>query len=136
MDIYTPTAFDPTMGYHALDPEVLPETPDRPCSRRSIADAVGLEAVAVNRYDAAPGEQIPTVYHSHDEQEELFYVLSGTLHVETPEREYVIREGQVFVAERESPHRAYNPSRSTGPVSVLAVGAPRVDDAHRYDPER
>jgi uncharacterized cupin superfamily protein len=121
------------MGYHALDPEVLPETPDRPCSRRSITDAVGLEAVAVNRYDAEPGEQIPSVYHSHDEQEELFYVLSGTLYVETPEREYVIHENEVFVAEPESPHRAYNPVSGTEPVRVLAVGAPRADDARRYD---
>ncbi|WP_331235274.1 cupin domain-containing protein [Natronorarus salvus] len=123
------------MGYHALDPDVLPETPDRPCSRRTIGEAVGLESVSVNRYDAEPGEQIPLAYHSHDEQEELLYVLSGTLYVETPEREYVIREGEVFVAEPESPHRAYNPISGIEPVSVLAVGAPRVDDARRYDPQ-
>jgi len=124
------------MGYHALDPDVLPETPDRPCSRRAIGEAVGLESASVNRYDAEPGEQIPLAYHSHDEQEELFYVVSGTLTVETPGREYLLGEGELFVAEPESPHRAYNARSATEPVRVLAIGAPRADDTRPYDPRK
>lgn len=48
---------------------------------------------------------------------------------------YVVSENAVFVAEPESPHRAYNPADSEKMVRVMAVGAPAVDDVHPYEPE-
>lgn len=33
-----------------------------------------------------------------------------------------------------SPQRAFNPDSADGPVRVLAIGAPSVDDAQKYDP--
>lgn len=122
------------MGYHVHDPETIDPTPDRPCVHRAISDTVGLSAVAINQYEVEPGEQLPLAYHYHDEQEEAFYVLSGTLAVETPECEFTVETGECFVAEPESPHRAYNPESATDPVRVLAIGAPPVDDVHRYEP--
>lgn len=122
------------MGYHVVDVDDLPSTPDRPCDRRAIGDATGLDRMAINRYDADPGEQLPLAYHYHDEQEELFYVLSGTLAVETPDGEYAVDTDETFVAEPDSPHRAYNPADAEEPVHVLAVGAPPVDDVHPYEP--
>lgn len=124
------------MGYQVLDPETIDPTPDRPCVHRSIGDAAGLSAVAMNVYDAEPGEQLPLAYHYHDRQEEAFYVLSGTLSVETPEGEFTVGADEVFVADPESPHRAYNADDAGEPVRVLAVGAPPADDAHPYEPER
>lgn len=123
------------MGYHVLDPAELADTPDRSCVRRAISDAADLEAVAVNRYTADPGEQLPLAYHYHDDQEELFYVLSGTLHVETPDNERIVAADEVFVAEPASPHRAYNPTDADGPVRALAIGAPPVVDVHEYEPD-
>lgn len=123
------------MGYHAIAVDDLPSTPDRPCERRAISEAAGLGSANVNRYDADPGEQLPLAYHYHDNQEELFYVLSGTLSVETPDGERSIGADEVFVAEPGSPHRAYNAPDAEGPVSVLAIGAPPVDDVHPYEPE-
>ncbi len=125
------------MGYQVLDPETIDPTPDRPCVHRSIDDAAGLSAVAMNVYEADPGEQLPLSYHYHDEQEEAFYVLSGTLSVETPEGVRSVEADEVFVADSDSPHRAYNADDAEGPVRVLAIGAPPVeDDAHPYEPER
>jgi uncharacterized cupin superfamily protein len=122
------------MGYHHVDPDEVEPTPDRPSVQRAISDAVGLENVAVNRYEAEPGEAIPLAYHVHDEQEELFYVLSGRLHVETPEGEYEVGADEVFVVEPGSPQYA-NAAEDAGETTrVLAVGAPRVDDVHPYDP--
>lgn len=123
------------MGYYHLDVDDLPPTPDRPSVQRSISDAAGLSKVAVNRYEVEPGEAIPLAYHSHDEQEEVFYVLSGTLSVETPEGDYEVGTDEAFVVDPESPQRAYNPAAAGERVVVLAVGAPAVDDARAYDPE-
>ncbi|MFB6309453.1 MAG: cupin domain-containing protein [Haloarculaceae archaeon] len=124
------------MGYQRIDPSSVEPTPDRPCLQRAIGDAADLERMAVNVYEADPGEQIPLAYHYHDQQEELFYVIDGRLHVETPEQEYRIDAGELFVVEPESPQRAHNPGDADSPVRVLAVGAPPVDDAHAHEPER
>jgi uncharacterized cupin superfamily protein len=123
------------MGYQHVVVGDLEPTPDRPSVQRAIGDAAGLENVAVNRYEVAPGEAIPLAYHYHDDQEELFYVLSGTLHVETPEGTQEVGTDEVFVVEPESPQRAHNPESADGDVVALAVGAPAVDDVHAYDPD-
>ena len=122
------------MGYHVIDPTDLDPTPDRPCTKLAVSDAADLEEFALNVYEAEPGEQIPLAYHLHTTQEEAMYVLSGTMHVQTPAGEHVVSADQVFVAEPGSPHRAYNPEDADEPIRVLAVGAPRVDDAEVYDP--
>ena len=76
---------------------------------------------------------MPLAYHYHEQQEEAFFVVEGTLHVETPDTEFVVEAGEVFVAEPDSPHRAVNPDDASRPVRVFAVGAPAVDDVERYD---
>lgn len=123
------------MPYHVIDATSIEATPDRPCTRRPIGETAGLERLALNRYEVAPGEQIPLAYHYHDEQEEAFYVLDGRLHVETPEREYAVEADEVFLAEPASPHRAYNPADAPGAAEVIAIGAPSVDDVHPYEPD-
>ena len=124
------------MGYHTIDPDELEPTPERPCDQRSITDAAALDNFAFNVYTADPGESIPLAYHVHEEQEEAFYVLSGTLSVETPEGTYEIEADGLFAVDPESPQRAYNPDDADEDVVVLAIGAPAVDgDAVAYDPE-
>ncbi|WP_324759335.1 cupin domain-containing protein [Haloarcula sp. GH36] len=123
------------MAYHTLDPDALPETDDYPCDRRGLSDAAELHALHAATYAMAPGEQLPRTYHYHEQREELFYVLDGTLHVETPDEEFVVPADQAFVAEPESAHRAYNPEDADGPVRVLGVGAPKTDIALPYDPD-
>ncbi|AUV83700.1 cupin domain-containing protein [Salinigranum rubrum] len=124
------------MGYRVVDPTEVEPVPDRPCELRRISEAAGLSQVAVNRFSADPGEQLPLAYHYHDEQEELFYVAEGTLAVETPDETYDVPEGSFFAVEPKSPQRAYNPADADGRVTVVAIGAPAVSgDAHAYDPE-
>ena len=122
------------MGYHVVSLEDVEPTPDRPSEHRSVSDAVGLERMALNVYRVEPGEQLPLAYHIHDEQEEAFVVLSGELYVETPEGTRVAGEDEVFVAEPESPHRAYNPTDADKTVRAVAVGAPSTDDVRPYEP--
>lgn len=123
------------MGYHVLDPDDVAPTDDYPCDRRSLTGGAGLHTLHLARYTMDPGEQLPRTYHYHELREEAFYVLEGTLHVETPEREYAVETDSVFVAYPDSPHRAYNPESADGPVTVLGTGAPRTDPALAHDPE-
>jgi len=123
------------MGYHVIDPESVEPAPDRPCVQRALGDAAGLENVAVNLYEVDPGEQIPLAYHYHDDQEEIFYVESGELRVETPEGEQVVPEGHLFVVDPDSPQRAFVPEDADESVRALVVGAPAVDDVHAYESE-
>lgn len=124
------------MGYHVVDSADVDPAPDRPCELRPVGKAAGLERMAVNRYRAAPGEDVPLGYHSHGEQEELFYVVSGTLAVETPEGTFAVPEDNLFAVDPGSPQRAYNPADADDAITVLAVGAPPVTgDVSMYDPD-
>ena len=122
------------MGYHVIDPSDVEPLSDRPSETRDVGGAAGLENVGLRRYVVAPGEDVPlSGLHYHDEQEEVFYVVSGELRVETPDREFVVEADQFFVAEPKSPHRAFNAADSTDDAVVVAVGAPSVMDGHRYE---
>ncbi|WP_408960047.1 cupin domain-containing protein [Natrinema sp. 74] len=124
------------MDYTVVDPADLESVDNRPCDLRRLSEAAGMDEVAINRFDADPGEQLPLAYHYHETQEEAFIVLSGTLHVETPDGDLEVSAGSLFVAPPEAPHRAYNPADAEERVSVVAVGAPPVsDDVVPYEPE-
>lgn len=124
------------MGYRTVDLDTVSLSDGRPCEMRALGTAAELSNVAINRFRAEPGEQLPLAYHYHEEQEEAFYVLSGTLSVETPEGTYEIEADGLFAVDPESPQRAYNPDDADEDVVVLAIGAPAVDgDAVAYDPE-
>ena len=123
------------MGYHHIRVAEVESTPDRPCVKRSISGAVGLENLGAHVYEVAPGEAIPLAYHYHDDQEELFYVVEGTLHVETPGETYAVAADEAFVVEPDSPQRAFVPEDASEGAKAFVVGAPVVDDVHPYDPE-
>lgn len=126
------------MGYHLLDPDELDQFDDRQTDVRSLSAAAGYDyqdsKLGLRVYELAPGEQSGLRYHSHEEQVEAFYVLDGTLHVETPEQEFVVETDQVFFVDPGSPQRAFNPESAETSTRVLAIGAPSVDDAIPYDP--
>lgn len=126
------------MGYHLIDPDDLDQWDDRGTDVRSLSVAAGYDyqdsKIGLRVYELSPGEQSGLRYHSHDEQVEVFYVLQGTLHVETPEEEYVVETDHALFVDPGSPQRAFNPTDADTTTRVLAIGAPSVDDAHTYDP--
>lgn len=126
------------MAYHIIDPEDVEPMKDRSAQALPITEAAGFERrnakLGIRLYHAAPGEQLPLAYHLHREQVEAFYVISGPLVVETPEEAYTVETDQTFIAEPGSPHLAYNPESARSAIKVLAIGAPSVDDAERFDP--
>lgn len=60
------------MGYRTVDTAAVEATPDRPCRHRGLADLGELTTMAINRFEAEPGEQLPVAYHYHDDQQEAF----------------------------------------------------------------
>ncbi|MFB6195315.1 MAG: cupin domain-containing protein [Haloplanus sp.] len=127
------------MGYHLVDPDELGQWDDRPTDVRSLSVAAGYDyqnsKLGMRVYELAPGEQSGLRYHYHDEQVEVFYVLDGTLHVETPDEEYVVESDQALFVDPGSPQRAFNPDDADDATRVLAIGAPSVDDAQTYEPD-
>ena len=127
------------MGYHLIDPDDLGQFDDRDTDVRSLSEAAGYDyqdsILGLRIYTLAPGEQSGLMYHYHDEQVEVFYVLEGTLFVETPEETFEVESGRAFFVDPGSPQRAYNPEDADSATRILAIGAPSVDDAHGYTPE-
>lgn len=132
----------PASGYHLVDPDEVATKPERPsidsgpnplADAYSISNETNLAMLGLRTYDAEPGEQLPLAYHYHETQEEVFYVRSGTLHVETPQQEYVVESGKLFVVEGGNPHRAFVPADATDSAKVLAFGAPPDDTGQVYD---
>jgi len=122
------------MGYHVIDPDDVEPTPDRPSEMRYVSEAADLGEMGLRHYRVEPGEDIPVSgLHYHDRQEEAFYVVEGRLRVETPDEEFVVEAGQFFVAEPESPHRAFNGADGDEQAVVIGIGAPAVSDGHRYE---
>jgi len=124
------------MAYHIVALDDIEPHPSHECDRRTLANAVDLDHVGMSVYTAEPGEQIPQHYHLHATQEELFYVLEGTMHVETPDRTYEVTADEVFVVEPGNYHRTFNPSDARDPLRVVAVSGPNVSDGrlHPEDP--
>lgn len=125
------------MGYHTISFDDIEAHPNHECDRRTLSAVLDLEHVGMSLYTAEPGEQIPQHYHLHETQEELFYVLAGEMHVETPSETFEVSANQVFVVEPGHYHRTFNPETADSTLRVLAVGGPNVSDGqlHETDPE-
>lgn len=131
-------------GYHLIHPDDVETTPDRPdieakpdpiADTFSVSAAANFEILGIRNNIAEPGEQIPLAYHYHETQEEVFLVRSGTLHIETPNRTYIVEPGEMFLVEGGNPHRAFVPDDADEPAVVLTFGAPSDDTGQVYEPD-
>ena len=121
------------MPYTVVDPSSMEPRADIPGDHRFLEDAAELSSLSMQYVTAAPGESF-VPYHYHEEQDEVFFVLSGELHVRTPDREYSVPEGTFFVAPPSNPLQPYNPATADEPVKALIINAPMTDDYQPYEP--
>ena len=89
---------------------------------RPLTDALGLTDVAINYYELEPGDSFAFAYHSHEVQEEAFYVISGVATFETEEGPVEVGPDEVVRFDRGEFQRGWN--RGDEPVRALAIGAP------------
>ncbi|GAA0553056.1 cupin domain-containing protein [Halorubrum ejinorense] len=89
---------------------------------RPLTDALGLTDVALNYYELEPGDSFAFAYHSHEVQEEAFYVISGTATFETEDGPVDVGPNEAVRFDRGEFQRGWN--RGDEPVRALAIGAP------------
>lgn len=121
------------MGYHVVEPESIEPREGLPGTHHYLEDAVELAELSVQLVDAAPGEEFAP-YHYHETSDEVFYVLEGTLHVETPEGEHTVDAGEWFAVEPGNPLHPYNPDSAGEHTRAMLVNA-KFDDFTMYDPD-
>jgi quercetin dioxygenase-like cupin family protein len=99
--------------------------------RKPVSSALGAEHFAMNYFELQPGESFSGGLHTHHDQEEVFYVMEGTVEFEVGmEREEVVVEAGELI--RFAPGE-YQTGWNQGddPVSGWALGAPGAQ--HDWD---
>jgi quercetin dioxygenase-like cupin family protein len=80
--------------------------------------AIGGEQVLLCRVSYAPGKQVP--WHSHDDTEQVMFVLEGEVEMTIEEETTTLRAGDVVVVSRGLKHKLY----SAGGVTFMEALAP------------
>jgi uncharacterized cupin superfamily protein len=88
-----------------------------------VRRTLGVEAFGVNLVDIAPGDQIPEHDETGRDQEEVFYVVSGSPTLVIDGEDYPVRPGTFARLDPEHTRTVRNDGE--GPASVLIVSAPR-----------
>lgn len=89
---------------------------------RHLSDPLGLTDMAINYYELEPGDSFAFAYHSHEVQEEVFYVIEGTATFETESGPVDVGAGEAIRFGREELQRGWNHGDER--VVALALGAP------------
>ena len=89
---------------------------------RPLTDALGLTDAALNYYELEPGDSFAFAYHSHEVQEEAFFVISGTATFDTADGPVTVGPNEAVRFDRDEFQRGWN--RGDEVVRALAIGAP------------
>ncbi|GAB7013936.1 cupin domain-containing protein [Halolamina salina] len=89
---------------------------------RSLTEPLGLTDLAMNYYELEPGDSFAYAYHSHEIQEEVFYVIEGTATFETEAGDVEVESGEAVRFGPEEFQRGWN--RGDERVVAIALGAP------------
>ncbi len=105
-------------GYTIAHREELERTGNWTLVRRSL----DCQALGVNLVEIPPGESIPEHDETERDQEELFYVISGSPTLVIDGQEHAAPAGTF--ARLDPPHRRTIRNHASEPASVLIVSAP------------
>ena len=90
--------------------------------KRPVGQALGTDHMGLRYYELAPGESTAFGYHAHENQEEVFYVLDGSLAFETEEGEVAVGAGEAVRFAPGEFQRSHNPGEDR--TRLLGIGAP------------
>ncbi|SDQ62188.1 cupin domain-containing protein [Natronobacterium texcoconense] len=105
-----------------VDLEVAPG--DVHSVRRPVSKALGFTDFAMNYFELEPGEAFSSGYHTHHDQEEVFYVQEGTAVFDTDEGEITVEAGEVIRFAPGDFQQGYNAENAEERVVGFAFGAP------------
>lgn len=89
---------------------------------KPISRAINASDVAINHFEVDPGDAFSATLHTHLDQEEIFYVLSGTATFETDEGWIDVGADEVVRFEPGEYQQGYNDGDKR--VVAIAMGAP------------
>lgn len=99
--------------------------------RKPVSDALGTEHFAMNYLELEPGESFSGGLHAHHDQEELFYVQSGTVTFDVADkpdsdatRSVDVEAGEVVRFPPGQYQEGYNDAERDERVVAFAFGAP------------
>ncbi|MFB6185986.1 MAG: cupin domain-containing protein [Halobacteriaceae archaeon] len=90
---------------------------------KPLTDTLGLADFALNYYELAPSDSFAFGYHAHENQEEVFYILSGTVTFETEDGQVEVSAGEFIRFAPGEYQRGVN--KGSERVKALAMGAPQ-----------
>lgn len=88
-----------------------------------LTDRLALSDVAINYYELGPGDSFAYGYHTHEDQEEVFYIQEGTVTFRTADGDVSVGAGELIRFGPGEYQRGVN--RSDERVVALALGAPQ-----------
>lgn len=92
--------------------------------RRDVSRALGAQDVTIMYYEVDPGDVFSGGYHTHLDQEEIFYIQTGTATFLTEEGKREVGGGEAIrFAPGDYQHGYVEDSREET-VTALAIGAP------------
>lgn len=89
---------------------------------KPISRAINTSDVAINYFEVDPGDAFSATLHTHMDQEEIFYVISGTATFETEEGPVDVGAGEVIRFPPGEYQHGHNDSDTR--VVAIAIGAP------------
>ena len=101
---------------------------------KALGHSTGSEKIYAN-LDSVPAKGYSTKYHSHSQQEEFFYVVSGAGILNLNGEELEVKTGDFFAkpAGKGICHTFYNPGPE--PLLILDVGTNEKEDTCYYPDE-
>jgi uncharacterized cupin superfamily protein len=101
---------------------------------KELGESVGSQKIYVN-LDTVPPNGFSTKYHSHSQQEEFFYIISGNGILRLNDRETPVKSGDFLSkpAGKNISHTFYNSSAE--PLLILDIGTNEKEDTCYYPDE-
>jgi uncharacterized cupin superfamily protein len=96
---------------------------------RVVSDDLGIEGFVWNYYELAPGESFSTGYHTHLDQEEVFYVSRGRATFRTAAGPVTVDPGEAIRFGPGEYQHGFNDTDET--VVAFAFGAPKAGSETR-----
>lgn len=114
-----------TDGWRRVSLDGAETNPEKPGERWELSSALGVDAFNFNVAILDPEDRLSrNHFHYHENQQELFYVVSGRCRVETPEGgfEMGVDEAVAFEKGEAGAHVIHNPFDE--PCKLVAIGWP------------
>lgn len=110
-------------GYEQANLSDIPVNEDKPATRHEVSKTLGIDGYNLNVAIIEPSERMPqSGLHSHEAQEEFFYVMQGRCRVELESDAVDLDSDDMILFHPGTAQMIHNPFET--PVKLMAIGYP------------